>query len=61
MNQDKINHCVENLCLKGCEEVLIIIQKLERRQIAEDIQGLNDDEISAVLSELKAIMAVYLR
>jgi hypothetical protein len=59
MNQSKIAHCIEVLCQRGCKEVSLIILALERGEPMAEVQELNEDELQAVLHELKSIMAVY--
>lgn len=59
MDSDKINHCVELLSLKGCAEVWRIIDALEQNLVVAESSNLNQEERTAVLAELKSIMAVY--
>jgi len=59
MNQQSIDHCVEALCDKGCKEVWNDIQRLEAGEVLPETQALTEQERHAVLSELKAVMAVY--
>lgn len=59
MDQPKIAHCIEVLCQKGCKEVSLIILALERGEVMAETKELNENELQAVLQELKSIMAVY--
>ncbi len=59
MNQARINQCIEIACEKGCTEVNAIIEKLETGLPVPELSLLNEIEISALLLELKSIMAVY--
>lgn len=59
MDQSRITHCIELLCQKGCKDVARTILALERDELATEMQGLDTNECHAVLTELKAIMAVY--
>jgi hypothetical protein len=59
MDQAKIDLSIEALCHRGCSEVTRIIGILERNEPLPETDALNASERSAVLHELKAIMAVY--
>ena len=59
MTSGKIEHCVEQLCLKGCRLVWDDIALLEQGVDLPETAGLNQQERTQVLSELKSIMAVY--
>ncbi len=59
MNQNRVQHCIEQICLKGCTDVREAICALEQRQMVAETLDLNSEEIRAVISELKNIMAVY--
>lgn len=50
---------VERICDKGCRGVWQDIAALERDEAPPEVQGLSRSERAFVLSELKAIMAVY--
>lgn len=50
---------IEALCAKGCRQVWREIQALEAGDPPEEARGLTDAECDQVLTELKAIMAVY--
>ena len=54
-----VDSCIERLCQKGCRAVWDDIAALERGDPLPETQGLAGDEISIVLNELKAVMAVY--
>ncbi len=59
MDQEKINHCVETLCNKGCREVTRTIGIMERHEPLAETAALSAEEQAAVLHELQSIMAVY--
>ncbi len=59
MDQAKIHHCIEVLCLKGCSEVTRIIGVLERNEAQTETDALDAEEREEVVRELRAIMAVY--
>ncbi len=50
---------IEALCAKGCRQVWREIQALEAGNTPQEARGLTDAERDQVLTELKAIMAVY--
>jgi hypothetical protein len=52
---------VERICDKGCRRVWDDISALERSEPIPEVRGLSAAERSAVLMELKDIMAVYAR
>lgn len=55
----KVQQCVEALCLNGCEAVRATIDALERDLPVAQTEAMEEHERTAVLAELKAIMAVY--
>lgn len=59
MDQQKVQDCVEALCHSGCDMVRATIYAIEAGQDIAQTQGLEGEEASAVLKELKAIMSVY--
>lgn len=59
MNRDRVHHCVERLCYKGCKSVWSDIRKLEAGESLPETEALDEHERSAVISELKSVMAVY--
>jgi len=59
MRSVRVETCVEALCQRGCREVGAIIVQLDAGEVVEGTDHLNSDERSAVLAELRAIMAVY--
>ncbi|MBZ0092327.1 MAG: hypothetical protein ACYC2R_15490 [Burkholderiales bacterium] len=59
MNRKNIDHCIEAICQKGCDEVLNTIHSMERGETPPDAAHLDPDERQAVQRELQAIMAVY--
>lgn len=61
METKAVEHCIEILCEKGCTEVLRLIGVMEHGETPEEAATLSPDERSAVLRELKTIMAVYER
>ena len=59
MLQGTLQDLVENVCKFGCIRVNEIIALLEQGKNIPDIPDLNPAETELLLSELKAIMAVY--
>lgn len=59
MVSEKVNQCVEALCMTGCDAVRATIKTLEEGLTVAQTEGLDEEERRAVLNELKAIMAVY--
>lgn len=55
----KIQERVEALCQNGCKAVNATIIALESGQPVAQVEDMSPQERSAVLRELKAIMAVY--
>ena len=58
-DQDRIQPCVDSLCLAGCEAVRATIAALEGGLTVSATAHLDDVERQGVLAELKAVMAVY--
>lgn len=58
-NSRRIDHCVEQLCQKGCARVWGDIEALERGEGLPETVGLSDGERQVVLRELKSVMGVY--
>lgn len=58
---DRVQQCVEALCLNGCEAVRATIRALENGVPVVQTEGMDGTQRAAVLRELKAIMAVYSR
>ncbi|MEJ2346292.1 MAG: hypothetical protein P8076_04260 [Gammaproteobacteria bacterium] len=56
---NRVQQCVEALCLNGCEAVRATILALEEDVPVSQTEGLDREQRAAVLRELKAIMAVY--
>ncbi len=54
-----VEHCIELLCHKGCRQVWQEINALEQNEDLPETRGLNQEERALVLTELKAVMAVY--
>ena len=59
MLQGTLQDLVEDVCKLGCIRVNEIIALLEQGKNIPDIPDLNPAETEMLLSELKAIMAVY--
>ena len=59
MNQIKVTKTVETICAQGCARVNELIIELDKGSKIKDTQELTQEETTAVLAELKAIMAVY--
>jgi len=54
-----VEHCIELLCHKGCRQVWQEIEALEQGRELPEARDLNAEERAIVLTELKAVMAVY--
>jgi hypothetical protein len=61
MNRPKVESCVDVLALRGCRQVTEVIRRLESGRLVPEVAGLGEEEIAAVLDELRSIMAVYER
>lgn len=59
MHNKTVEACVEELCQQGCREVRRVIAVLEKGGDVSQALELTVAERSAVLSELRAVMAVY--
>lgn len=58
--QDKsVEACIEQLCQQGCREVRRVIALLEEGGDVPTTRELTPAGRTAVLSELRAVMAVY--
>ena len=55
----RIEQCVERLCEKGCRAVWADIAALEAGEPLAETRHLDAQEVGAVVSELREIMAVY--
>jgi hypothetical protein len=55
----RVEAAVEAVCNRGCRQVRVIIDALERGRAVDGLAHLRPGERSAVLAELKSIMAVY--
>lgn len=52
-------HCVEQICIQGCDSVRHTIEKLETHQPVNSIRDLTPQECNEVLHELREIMSIY--
>ena len=59
VNNLKVEQCVESLCQNGCAAVRATITAIETGAAISQTRGMNEEERSVVLEELKAIMSVY--
>jgi len=59
MNDTKITQAVESICLLGCSSVNAVIKTIESGKTVEGLNQFNEQEISIIVNELKAIMSVY--
>jgi hypothetical protein len=59
MHNPRVEHAVEALCHRGCRAVWEIIDHLEHGGAVPETVHLTGTEVGAVVSELRAIMAVY--
>jgi len=59
MNNPRLEQRITQICGMGCTRVREIIGALERDHVTVESENLSPSERAQVLSELKAIMAVY--
>lgn len=59
IDRQRVDHCVELLCNRGCKAVWADIQRLEAGKSLPETTALTDEERRVVLQELKSVMAVY--
>ncbi len=59
LSREKIDHCVEVLCQRGCRQVRADIEALSAGQVFAEVEGLDEEERRRVLDELRSIMAAY--
>ncbi len=59
MANHRVEHCVEQLCQKGCRAVWGDIEILESGGVLTETTQLSPAEVSTVLNELKTIMTCY--
>ncbi len=59
LNHRLVEQCVENLCRKGCRAVWSDLDALEEGEVVPEVEGLSSAEVTAVVTELRAVMAVY--
>ena len=59
MNHRLVERSVEKLCRKGCRAVWADIDALEAGARPVEVEGLSEPEVNAVITELRAVMAVY--
>lgn len=59
MQNPSIEQCLTQICELGCTRVSEIIATLEQGHRAPETDGLPAAERAQVLTELKAIMAIY--
>lgn len=55
----KINHCIEQICIRGCNYVSSVINEINNNQDAGLLSELSYDESIIVLEELNSIMNIY--
>ena len=59
MADNRVDRCVEIMCRKGCKTLRAEINALQDGVEVPEVASLSAVEREQVLSELKAIMAVY--
>lgn len=59
LENQKVQQCVDALCLNGCNAVRAAIEAMELGLPQQCEASLSDEEKALVLAELKSIMAVY--
>lgn len=56
---ERVEACLEALCLRGCRSVLRDIERLARGEAFPEVAALDPEERRRLLEELRSIMAVY--
>ena len=59
MSAKQVDQAVESICDRGCRYVNTILNDDAARTDCEALSGLGEDEMFAVLKELKTVMSVY--
>jgi hypothetical protein len=59
MTSNHVQQRIEAMCQQGCDAVRTYIRAMEDNVPLSQLDGLNHNEKDRVLTELKAIMAVY--
>jgi hypothetical protein len=59
MPSEHVEACIEELCQQGCREVRRVIALLEKHEHVTPTARLSPAERAIVLTELRAVMAVY--
>jgi hypothetical protein len=54
-----VDHCIEQVCQKGCSSVWSDIEALEAGRAIPEAEGLDEGQRAVVLVELKSVMSVY--
>jgi len=54
-----INHQIESICKKGCDEVSKILDKAEDGSEIRELSEFSRKEVNIIIDELSEIMAVY--
>ena len=56
---EQLHQCIDAICTCGCDAVRATIQAMESGQEIAQTATLTESQRQIVLSELKAVMAVY--
>ena len=59
MTSNHVQQRVEAMCQQGCDAVRSYIRAMEEKLPLSQLDGLDGNEKDRILTELKAIMAVY--
>ena len=59
MTSNHVQQRIEAMCQQGCDSVRSYIRAMEENLPLSQLDGLDNNEKERVLTELKAIMAVY--
>jgi hypothetical protein len=54
-----VDHCIEQVCQKGCSSVWSDIEALEAGKAIPEVEGLDEGQRAEVLVKLKSVMSVY--
>lgn len=59
LRQGLLESLSEQICQRGCRSVYRWLERVRLGESLEEIKGLSGEEISALVTELESVMAVY--
>lgn len=54
-----VNHKIESICEKGCDQVSKLLDKAENGSEIRELSDFSRNEVNIIISELNEIMSVY--